>query len=85
MLTIHLDGMDQIDELQSHKRSIETTVERNISDSRIMDKYRWLAEYHNYKVTEVVSPDEYEEPDFPEIVRATAINIAEVFPHFTKS
>lgn len=82
--TIHLDSMDQIEELQSHKRSIETAMERNSSDSRIRDKYRWLADYHNCKATEVVCPDKYEEPDLSETLRSTAISIAEVFPHFTK-
>lgn len=81
---LYQEGMDQIDALQFHKDSIEAAVDRNYLDSRITDKYRWLAEYHNSKVTEFVRPDDYEDHHLSEILKSTVINIEEIFPHFKK-
>jgi hypothetical protein len=84
MNILYQDGIDQIDALQCHKTSIEAAVESNLLDSHITDKYRWLAEYHNCKVTEFVRPDDYEEPYLSEMLISTVINVAEIFPHFKK-
>jgi hypothetical protein len=81
---LYQEGIDQIDALECHKASIEAAVARNLLDSRITDKYRWLAEYHNCKATEFVRPDDYEECYLSEILKSTVINISETFPHFKK-
>lgn len=81
---LYQEGIDQIESLQCHKNSIEAAVKHNFLDSRITEKYRWLAEYHNFKVTEFVRTDDYEEPDLSEMLKSTTINISEIFPHFKK-
>jgi len=80
---IHQDGLDSIEELERHKQSIETTVDRNSEDSGIINKCRWLADYHNSKISEVI--EGYAEPSLSEIMTSTSINTAAIFPNFTKN
>ncbi|NTU74447.1 hypothetical protein HGB07_10060 [Candidatus Roizmanbacteria bacterium] len=82
--SLYQKGLDEIEALERHKDSIEAAAKHNLLDSRITDKYRWLAEYHNCKVAEFVCPDDYEEPYLSEILESTTINITEIFPNFKK-
>lgn len=81
---MHQDSFDRVEELELHKKSIEKAVKLDSLDSKIMDKIRWLAEYHNSKVQRVVSEDGYEEPDLSEVLNSTLINISDNFSTFRK-
>lgn len=81
---LYQEGIDQIEALERHKDSIEAAAGQNLADSRITDKYRWLAEYHNCKAKEFVCPDDYEDHFLSEVLKSTTINISEIFPNFHK-
>lgn len=47
-LGIVLDELEPEDELQLHKDAIVRKLAEHTKDSRIWEKYRWVAEYHNH-------------------------------------
>ncbi len=55
---------DKEDLLQSHKDAITEQVALNGSRPEILAKYRWLAEYHNFKFDESFTEDEWVEGYF---------------------
>lgn len=51
---------------------------------QIIDKYRWIAEYHNYKFNEIFDADEWEKDYATTVINETTIHMSSVFPYFKK-
>lgn len=69
---------------EEHKTAIIKQVETNHSNAPVMEKYRWLAQYHNRKFHEVFTPEEGEEEDYRKLADELVINMGELFPDFMK-
>lgn len=82
---IYEEGADQFEDLKRHKRAILKNVQQNNENIRILEKYRWVAEYHNYKFKEIYAPDDWEESYASEILVETSIDLDSVFPKFQKT
>jgi hypothetical protein len=56
-----LEGYDAfLDELlEQHKLAIVEAVKRNVNDSGVIEKYKWVANYHNTKFSEFFHADDY--------------------------
>ena len=82
---LRLEGIDDVAELTQHRRAIESTVTRYPHDTKVMSKCRWLAEYHNTKLTEMFDPDDYDEAWSSQVIADVRIDIAGLFAQFKKS
>jgi hypothetical protein len=78
------EGFEHQEELSTHKKAILSNVRAHIDNAIIVEKYRWLAEYHNVKFKEFISPEDYEKDIADAIVKETAISIEAEFPQFSK-
>jgi hypothetical protein len=60
-LATYLEGYDAfLDELlEQHKLAIMDAVNRNAGDSGVIEKYKWVADYHNAKFNEFFQADDY--------------------------
>lgn len=81
---LHEEGFDQIEFLQKHRKSIIDNVNKNLKNIKIIDKYRWIAEYHNYKFNEIFDADEWEKDYATTVINETTIHMSSVFPYFKK-
>lgn len=79
---LHEEGMEHEDVLLTHKKSILKNIHQNIDDFHILEKFRWLVEYHNFKCNEVFNPSDYE--DYAEIIKGISIDSRSTFPQFLK-
>ena len=78
------DYSGTLDELlEEHKRAILEQVSLNRSNSRVLDKYRWLAAYHNFKFAENFTEEEGEADYWAEL-RDRILIPASAFPSFAK-
>jgi len=75
------EGIDELDGLCDHKREILKKLQAHMGFPRIVDKYRWLAEYHNAKFSQFFKDDEY---DVPYLAQKALINIGSHFPQFSR-
>jgi hypothetical protein len=82
---LYEEGLEQIESLKTHKQAILTNVQQNIENIRVIEKYHWLAGYHNFKFNEIFNADDYEPSDADEIIKETSINLKSSFPQFKKS
>ena len=82
---LYEEGIEQIDGLKNHKRSILMNVEQNHGNINVIEKYRWLAEYHNYKFNEIFASDSCEESYAAEIAGEVSIDLASISPQFNKA
>ena len=64
-----------------HKQAILNQVEKNENNYRVVAKYKWLAEYHNYKFSQFCNLSDYCEEYHPELVDKMHISSG-VFPSF---
>lgn len=71
------------DMLRGHKNAILEQLHANIDDRSIVEKYKWLAEYHNFKFNEFYDIDDYVEGYFKEISENIVIPLSS-FPSFKK-
>ncbi len=81
---LYQEGMGQEEFLQFHKESIINQINQNLHNPIVLDKYKWLSEYHNNKFREFFSKDDYFEDPYIEIENKLLIKIEEVFPKFEK-
>ena len=82
---LYEEGMDQIESLHKHKESIIDNVNKNLENIKIIEKCRWIAEYHNYKFNEIFDADGWEEDYATKVIKDTTIHISSVFPNFKKA
>ncbi|HHT9112390.1 MAG: hypothetical protein HZA47_03950 [Planctomycetes bacterium] len=82
---LYEDGMEQIEFLHDHKESIIENVNKNLKNIRILEKYRWIAEYHNYKFNEIFDADGWEDCYAAQVINETTIHMSSVFPYFKKA
>jgi hypothetical protein len=47
---------DPIDSMAEHKRVVEAKLLDCVRSQRVWDKYRWVAEFHNYSANRLVKP-----------------------------
>jgi hypothetical protein len=81
---IYEECMDPMEELQRHKDAIIKTVQQNKDNIKVIEKYRWLSEYHNYKFYEAFNPEEWEENYSAVLIKNTSIDLQTIFPQFKK-
>ncbi len=81
---LYEEGLNQIEFLQEHKKSIIDNVNQNLKNIKILDKYRWIAEYHNYKFNGIFDANDWEKDYATKIINETTINMPSVFPDFKK-
>lgn len=67
--------------LLTHKYALMNQVSRHKSNAYILDKYRWVAEYHNHKRYELIKSEYYSADDYERIIEETKIP-ASIFPSF---
>jgi hypothetical protein len=78
------EEQDPADWLPLHKRAILEQVRKHRDDARIIEKYRWLAEYHNAKFAKLSGPaDDWTPEDWEDMVREQCIDIPNEIPTFT--
>jgi len=70
--------------LESHKNAIIQKVLENIKSPKVLDKYRWLSQYHNFKFREFYEPEDYFEASFEEMKCKLQISM-DIFPSFKKN
>jgi len=70
-------------QLETHKRAVLEQTEKNKGKHEIVDKYRWVAEYHNFKFCELYDPDSWQK-DYFEQLRNKLLIPMDVFPSFKK-
>jgi len=71
--------------LESHKNAILNQVRENIEDIKIVEKYRWLAEYHNIKANEFIgAPEDWERSYYDELYNQVTLPTERYFPYFNK-
>ncbi len=80
------EGMPAPEEfVEKHKISVVTQAKRNAGNNIILEKYRWLAGYHNIKAEEYLgTADDWEEPDYKELQARLLVPMDECFPSFEK-
>lgn len=66
---IYEECMEPMEELKRHKNAIIKTVQQNKNNIKVIEKYRWLSEYHNYKFNEAFNPEEWEENYSAELIK----------------
>jgi len=77
-------AVDDDDFFQEHKKAILQQINTNMNDSTVLDKYRWLSEYHNTMVMENYDPDDYEKEIYINTIKENSIEIKATFPSFEK-
>jgi hypothetical protein len=81
---LYEEGFEQLEELKFHKEALITNLMANYNNQKIVDKYRWLAEYHNNRFNEIFASEEYEEEYVKSVNESIYINIETTFPSFKK-
>jgi len=69
--------------MEEHKRAILEQVSLNRSNPSVLDKYLWLAAYHNFKFAENFTDDEWEADYWAELQDRILIP-SSAFPSFAK-
>jgi len=67
--------------LEAHKDSIVQQVKKNINMPKVLEKYRWTAEYHNYYVHASYNQNDWEEDYYLEILDRLIVPMT-IFPGF---
>ncbi|MCX5639112.1 MAG: hypothetical protein NTX52_15665 [Planctomycetota bacterium] len=77
------EGVDAIkdDLFKDHKKAITDEVERNRGNYNVIEKYKWLAEYHNTKFYQLYDLDDYYEEYQKEMLNEMCIS-SDIFPSF---
>ena len=82
--SLYEDGIEQIDVLKDHKKAIMTKVKQNNENIKVLEKYNWLAKYHNHKFEEFFNPEEWGKRYATETIKETSIDLDAIFPKFKK-
>jgi hypothetical protein len=80
--TIREEVLEDVEEFAMHKESIVQAIQRNRANPRVLDKYRWLAEYHNLKFCEFFVPEEWDEAYAADVVEKVRIDLPAILPQF---
>ena len=76
-------GIDIIDFLFEHKNAVIAQIEKHSSNAYVLDKYRWVAEYHNHKIPYFYNPDDYPDEVVKEHIREMMIPLT-LFPSYKR-
>jgi hypothetical protein len=81
--TLTWEGVNAIkdDLFKDHKKAIIEEVERNKENYKVIEKYKWLTEYHNTKFHQLYDLDDYYKDYQKEMLSEMCISSA-VFPSF---
>ena len=74
-------NLDEV--LEAHKKAILEQVAVNFSCPAVLAKYRWLADYHNFKFAELYSREDWVEGYFEELRDRLLIPLS-AFPSFER-
>jgi len=80
--TLWEEGSEHIDEFSAHKESILRAIRANQGRPRVLDKYRWAAEYHNLKFGEFYRPEDWDESHAIEVTARARIDLSALLPQF---
>lgn len=69
------------DLIAMHKQAIVEQVKNNYNDDKVIEKYRWLAEYHNNKFNQFYDLSDYFEDYHQELLHKMYIP-TDIFPSF---
>jgi hypothetical protein len=77
------EGVDAIkdDLFRDHKKAVTEEVEVNKGNYKVIEKYKWLAEYHNTKFYQFYDIDNYDEEDQEKVLNEMSISSG-IFPSF---
>ncbi len=74
--------IDELDDLIAmHKQAIVEQVKNNYNDDKVIEKYRWVAEYHNSKFSQFYDVSSYSEDYQPQLLNEMFIS-SDIFPSF---
>jgi hypothetical protein len=73
--------MDRL--LAEHKDAILKQVRNNIGNYRILEKYKWIADYHNFKFNELFDHEDWIDSYFSKLENKLVIPMTH-FPSFFK-
>lgn len=77
-------GLDEIREyFEIHKDAVMNEILSNKSNHNILEKYRWLAEYHNYKFYQTYDQNDYNIEYYDDLVNRLVIP-SSIFPSIKK-
>jgi hypothetical protein len=82
--TLYEEGIEQDEFMLRHKQSILNQVNENLTNNKILEKYRWLAEYHNHKFREFYNPEDWNKDNYKDLYEDIIIPIESIFPSFKK-
>jgi len=83
----YLQGIEGFDtgtlkeELELHKNAVLEQVSSNIENHKVLKKYKWVAEYHNFKFNDFFNIEDWEENYVEELKQKLLIPM-NVFPSF---
>lgn len=83
---IYAEGNSDGDKiLEGHKEAILNQVREHAEDTKIIEKYRWLSEYHNIKANEYIGKaEDWENNYYSELQNKIVIQMSRYFPYFNK-
>lgn len=69
--------------LEAHKDAILKQVQDNNANYSVLDKYKWVADYHNFKFNELFKQEDWDDSYFSELKNKLLIPMT-YFPSFCK-
>ena len=75
-----LSPHDKRDFFLSHRNAVNVQVRKNAACKSILEKYRWVAQYHNEARYRILKSSDYSEHEYKQILLETEISM-DVFPH----
>jgi len=82
--TIRIHPEDVHTFMMQHKMAIIKQVKANLENNSVLDKYKWLTEYHNLKINDLLADYEDKDIELEAIKDDIFINAHELFPRFEK-
>jgi hypothetical protein len=73
--------IDATDFIIEHKRAVVTQIKKHLSNAYVLDKYRWVAAYHNFKALQFYDREQYDEKDWSEIMEEILVPLT-LFPSY---
>lgn len=84
-LLLKEEGFEQMESMGDHKARILNNVSSNFGNVSVLEKYRWLAEYHNFKFKFFFDAHDFEDEYADHVINVASIDLQAVFPQFQKS
>jgi hypothetical protein len=76
-------GIEAPEFLIRHKESVIAQIEKHKTNAYVLDKFKWVAEYHNAKIPDFYDPDDFIEEDIKEVIKEMLIPMS-LFPTYQR-